>query len=229
MLFRSTYFESREDRKSQSRIDIVAVRWAKQIVSAGADRIITMDLHSAQIGGFFYPTPVDHLYASYNITPFIRGLRIPNLILVSPDTGGTARIEKYAKHLNVDGLAFISKKRPGPNVVSNMRLSGDVAGKNTLILDDLVDGGGTIELATQVLRDAGAKDIHAICIHGLLSGEAVNRIKKCNLKSFTITNTIPHSSLGPFIQIVSVTRVFARAINAAYTGKSISKLFIETK
>ncbi|MFA4936722.1 MAG: ribose-phosphate diphosphokinase [Patescibacteria group bacterium] len=227
-----TYFEGRDDRKSSPRMDITALRWANEIVNAGADRVITMDLHADQIVGFFDPIPVDHLFASLNLIPAIKRMHIKNLVLVSPDVGGSKRIEKYADYLNAVDIAFITKRRPRPNAIKEMRISGNVSGKNCLLLDDLIDTAGTFFNATTKLREMEANEIHACGIHSLMSGDAVRMIQKSKLTSLTVTDTIPLQPDADFhtkLNIISVTDIFAAAISAAHRGTSISHLFIENK
>ena len=164
----------RQDRKDQPRVSITAKLVANLITKAGADRVITMDLHAPQIQGFF-DIPVDHLYSSAVFMPFLRRKKIPNLAVVSPDVGGIKLARAYAKRLQSD-LILIDKRRPRPNVAEVMNIIGDVTGKNVLIVDDLVDIGGTFTNAVEALKKAGAKEVFGVCTHAVLSGNAIERI-----------------------------------------------------
>lgn len=186
---------ARQDRKVKPRVPITAKLVADLLVTAGAQRILTMDLHAGQIMGFFN-VPVDNLYARPVLLRYIRkrfGTR--DLCIVSPDAGGVARARAYAKRLDDAGLAIIDKRRAGPNEVAEMNVVGDVSGKSTIIIDDMVDTGGTLIKAAQALLDQGATSVAACCSHGVLSGDALERMKKSAVCELVLSDTIHHPQL----------------------------------
>ena len=223
---------SRQDRKSRSREPISARVFAASLESAGANRILTMDLHNDAIGGFFRSAIVDNLYARRVFIPHFReffkeALEKDDLIIVSPDAGGVVRAQSYAKRLMKAGdLAIVHKEREIPNQVSHMKLVGDVKGKIALIVDDMADTCGTLARAASLLMENGAKDVYATATHGLLSGDAIEKIDQSDIKKLFITDTIsadrPTSSK---VDIVSVGDVFGDAIERIETGESLSELF----
>ncbi|MBS4028494.1 MAG: ribose-phosphate pyrophosphokinase [Ignavibacteriales bacterium] len=213
----------RQDRKDQPRVSITAKLVANLITVAGADRIITMDLHAPQIQGFF-DIPVDHLYSSAVFMPFLRRKKIPNLGIVSPDVGGIKLARAYAKRLQAD-LILIDKRRPKPNVAELMNIIGDVKGKNLLIVDDLIDTGGTFTNAVDALKNAGAKDIYGVCTHAVLSKNAIERVNKSPVKKLFVTDSFPSKGIKGKIEILTVAKVFGDAIVRCHNNQSISSLF----
>ena len=183
------YGYARQDRKDKPRVPITAKLVADLISAAGADRILTMDLHASQIQGFF-DVPVDHLFAAPVLLDAIRELQIPDLVIVSPDAGGVERARAIAKRL-LAGLAILDKRRTGPNEAEVMHVIGEVSGRNVLIIDDIIDTAGTLTKAIAALRKEGAQRILAAGVHGVLSGPAIDRIMSSPLEQVLITNTTP--------------------------------------
>lgn len=214
---------ARQDRKDQPRVSITAKLIANLLEKAGADRVITMDLHAAQIQGFF-DIPVDHLYASPVFLKHIIDMKIPNLAVASPDVGGIKMARAYAKHLHAD-LILIDKRRPKPNVAEIMNIIGDVKDKNVLIVDDLIDTAGTFVNAVEALREKGALDIYGACVHPILSGNSLDRITNSSVKKVFISDTIHLATENPKIEIKSVASIFAEAIIRTNKNESISSLF----
>src|SRR5205809_5939550 len=193
------YGYGRSDKKDRPRVPIAAKLVANLLRTAGADRILTMDLHAAQIQGFF-DIPVDHLYAAPIVVEYFKNNPIENLSVVAPDTGGAERARAYAKRLNA-GLALCDKRRERPNEADVMNIVGDVKGKNCLIIDDMCDTGGTICKVAEALHKAGANEVYACFTHGVLSGRAADNIAGSHLKKVIVTNTIPIEKNGmPLIQ-----------------------------
>ena len=214
---------ARQDRKDQPRVSITAKLVANLITEAGADRVITMDLHASQIQGFF-DIPVDHLYGSAVFMKKFRKYKIPNLAVASPDVGGIKMARAYAKRLNAE-LIVIDKRRPRPNVAEVMNIIGEAKGKNILIIDDLIDTGGTFVQAVNALKAKGAKDIYGACTHAVFSGESVKKINQSALKKLYVSDTLPLSHSSPRIEIVSVASIFAESISRTNKNQSISSLF----
>ncbi len=214
---------ARQDRKDQPRVSITAKLVANLLATAGADRIITMDLHAPQIQGFF-DIPVDHLYSSAVLVKYFRRHRIPRLTVCSPDVGGIKMARAYAKRLEAD-LVLIDKRRPKQNEAEVMNIIGDVRGRNILIVDDLVDTAGTLCNAVRALKDNGAHDVYAAATHAVLSGSAVERLRTSGLKKIVVTDTLPLSSSLPMVEVESVSKIFAEAIKRTVKYKSISSLF----
>jgi len=214
---------ARQDRKDQPRVSITAKLVANLITQAGADRVITMDLHAPQIQGFF-DIPVDHLYSSAILVKHFKRMRLSNLAVASPDVGGIKMARAYAKRLEAD-LIVIDKRRPKQNEAEVMNIIGEARGKNILIVDDLVDTAGTLCNAVAAIRDAGAERIYAACTHPVLSGSAVARINASALAGIVVTDTLPVPEGSPKIAAESVSRVFAEAIKRSFKFKSISSLF----
>ncbi|HWR61925.1 MAG TPA: ribose-phosphate diphosphokinase [Clostridia bacterium] len=219
------YGYARQDRKSKSREPITAKLVANLIEAAGADRVITMDLHAPQIQGFF-DIPVDHLYASPLIVNYFINKKLNDIVVVSPDVGGVTRARSLATKLDAP-LAIIDKRRPRPNVSEVMNIIGDIADKDCIVIDDIVDTAGSIVNAAKVLKDMGAKDIYVACTHPVLSGPAFERIQDSVIKELIVTNTIPLPANKPVdkIKVLSVASLFAEAIKRIYEGLSLSKLF----
>lgn len=221
------YGYARQDRKDQPRVAITASLIAKLLQAAKADRILTMDLHTAQIQGYF-DIPVDHLYSSYVFTKHFRPLNGDNLVVVSPDVGGIPLARAYAQRLN-GGLAFIDKRRSGHNVAEVMHLIGDVNGKNILIVDDMVDTAGTMVKCIEKLRKNGCADIHIACTHPILSGQAIERLSGVEFKQFVVSDTVPlHQAArdSGMFTVISTAEVFGEAIRRIHYGESLSVLFI---
>ncbi|HYF81929.1 MAG TPA: ribose-phosphate diphosphokinase [Clostridia bacterium] len=219
------YGYARQDRKSKSREPITAKLVANLIEAAGADRVITMDLHAPQIQGFF-DIPVDHLYAAPLIVNYFRNKKLNDIVVVSPDVGGVTRARSLATKLDAP-LAIIDKRRPKPNVSEVMNIIGDIENRDCIIIDDIVDTAGSIVNAAKVLKDMGAKDIYVACTHPVLSGPAFERIQDSVIKELIVTNTIPLPANKPVDKIIvlSVASLFAEAIKRIYEGLSLSKLF----
>jgi len=221
------YGYARADRKDRPRVAITAKLVANLLTSVGADRIITMDLHASQIQGFF-DLPHDHLYSSVIFNRYFRTMNLDNLILVSPDVGSIKLARATASALDTD-LAIVDKRRPRANECKVMNLIGDVKDKNILIRDDMVDTGGSLCSAAHFLKESGAKDIYAAATHGVLSGDAIQRICDSPIKRMIITDSIDQSqrSLPDTFEILSCAELIAEAINRIFDEKSVSSLFKE--
>ncbi len=219
------YGYARQDRKDQPRVAITAKLIANLIVGAGANRALTMDLHAAQIQGFF-DIPFDHLYGSYVFTDYFRQKNIPDLVVAAPDVGGIRMARSYSKRLHA-GLALVDKRRPMPNRVEVMNIIGEVEGKNILFVDDIVDTAGTLTEAANAMLANGAKEIYAACSHALLSGDAVSKLMDSPIKELVVTDSlhIPEEKRFPKLTILSVASLFAQAIDRIHNEKSISILF----
>lgn len=214
---------ARQDRKDQPRVAITAKLIANLITEAGAERVLTMDLHAAQIQGFF-DIPFDHLYASPVFTRHFRRLELPDLTIASPDVGGLKLARAYAKRLDA-GLMFIDKRRPRPNVAEVMNVVGDAQGRNIIVVDDLIDTGGTFANAIHALKAAGAEKIYGACTHPVLSGRAFELLENAPVEGIFVTDTLPLRRTSPKIIVKSVAKVFAEAIMRINGNQSISKLF----
>lgn len=220
------YSYSRQDRKNKPRVPITARLVADLITRAGAHRILTMDLHAGQIQGFF-DIPVDNLYASPVLLPYIRERFDHDLVIVSPDAGGVPRARAYASRLKAT-LALIDKRRVDVNEAEAMNIIGEVAGKTAIVLDDMVDTAGTLVEATKTLLEKGAREVHACVTHAVLSGPAVERIEKSLLSSLVVTDTLPLKPQAAHcrkIEIVPSSRLFCQAIRSIHNEDSISNLF----
>lgn len=217
------YGYARQDRKDQPRVSVTAKLIANLITAAGADRVITMDLHAPQIQGFF-DMPVDHLYSSAVLVKHFKKQKIPNLAVASPDVGGIKMARAYAKRLEAD-LIVIDKRRPKPNEAEIMNIIGDVAGKNILIVDDLIDTAGTLCNAVKALKSAGARDTYAACTHAVLSGSALERINNSELKKIVVTDSLPVNGNSSKVVVESVAWIFAEAMKRTFKHMSISSLF----
>lgn len=217
---------ARQDRKDQPRVAIGAKLVANLLSAAGVTRIITMDLHADQIQGFF-DVPVDHLYASSIFIPYIRSLNLKNLTIAAPDVGGSKRANSYSKHLNCD-MVICYKQRAKANVVGSMTVIGDVEGKDIVLIDDLVDTGGTLAKAANMMMERGANSVRAICTHGVLSGDAYENIEKSALQELIITDTIPLKKESKKIKVLSVADLFADVFHSVIEFKSISEHFISS-
>jgi ribose-phosphate pyrophosphokinase len=218
---------ARQDKKDKPRVPIAAKLMADLLTAAGADRILTMDLHAAQIQGFFN-IPVDHLFAAPVILDAIRKLVPEELVIVSPDVGGLTRARAIAKRLDA-ALAVIDKRRTGKNETEILRVVGEVEGKDVLILDDIIDTAGTLVQAEAALRRQGARRTYAAAVHGVFSGPALERIEGSGLESLLVTNTIPVEAAMarcPRIKALSVAPLLGEAIKRIHDGASVSSLFV---
>jgi ribose-phosphate pyrophosphokinase len=214
---------ARQDRKDQPRVSITAKLVANLITEAGADRIITMDLHAPQLQGYF-DIPVDHLYSSAVLVKHFKKRRLKNLAVASPDVGGIKIARAYAKRLEAE-LVVIDKRRPRQNVAEVMNIIGDVQGRNILIVDDLVDTAGTLCNGVEALIKAGAGKVFAACTHPVLSGKAFERINASRIEKLLVTDSIPLKVTSPKIEVDSVAHIFAEAIKRTFHHQSISSLF----
>ena len=218
---------ARQDRKVVPRTSISAKMVSNLITKAGADRVVTLDLHSGQIQGFF-DIPVDNLFATPIFARHIKKrIKSRNLICVAPDVGGTARARALGKMLNV-GLAIVDKRRPSPGKSEVMNVIGNVNNKTCIIVDDIIDSGGTIVNAAKILKQKGAKDVHVYCSHGVLSGDAVEKIKKSSVKNLVITDTIDNSQKvkkAKNIEILTISNLVGEAIRRISNSTSVSDLF----
>jgi len=219
---------ARQDRKVAPRVPISAKLVADLITTAGASRILTMDLHSGQIQGFFN-IPVDNLYATPVLLQYLkRHLNRNEVTIVSPDAGGVERARDFATRLNVS-LAIIDKRRSGPNVVAEMNIIGEVKGQTAILLDDMVDTAGTLTMAAEALKREGAKRILGCCTHPVLSGPAIRRIKESPLEELIVTNSIPlraEAEKCKKIKVLSVAHLIGEAIRRTHMEKSVTSLFV---
>jgi ribose-phosphate pyrophosphokinase len=222
------YGYARQDRKVAPRAPITAKLVADVISVAGAHRVLTMDLHAGQIQGFF-DIPVDHLYSSPVLLEYVRSLGLADLVVVSPDAGGVERARSFAKKLGA-GLAIIDKRRISPNVVAeDMRIIGDVAGKPTVVVDDMIDTAGTLVQGLEALKKAGAGPIYACAAHPVFSGPAIERIAKAPCEKIIVTDTIPLSEAAracPKVVQLSVASLLGEAIKRIHHDESVSSLFV---
>ena len=219
---------ARADRKVAPRVPISAKLMANLITTAGANRVITMDLHAAQIQGFF-DIPVDHLYAAPILIDYLQKKNLKDLVVVSPDVGGVERARAFAKRLGSQ-LVIVDKRRPKPNEATIYNVIGDVEGKNAVILDDMVDTAGTLTKVAARLKKTGASKIYAFCAHGVLSGKARELIAKSPLEELIVTDSIPPLPALPGakskIKVLSIAALMGEAISRNHAGKSISALFV---
>ena len=211
---------ARQDRKDKPRVSIGAKLIADLLMVAGIDRLITMDLHADQIQGFF-DVPVDHLYASGVILPYLQSLKLDNLVIASPDVGGSKRANTYAKYLGCP-LVLCNKTRARANVVDTMQIIGDVAGKNVVIVDDMVDTAGTIAKAADIMKEAGALSVRACASHCVMSGPATERVNASALEEIVFTDSIPYSKDSSKVKQLSVADMFAETIRRVVSNESIS-------
>jgi len=218
------YGYARQDRKDRPRVAIAAKLTANLISSAGANRIITCDLHAGQIQGFF-DIPVDHLDSSAIFVPYIRELNLDNLVFAAPDVGGTGRARNFAKRFEVE-MVICDKHRKRANEIASMQVIGDVKGANVILVDDIVDTGGTLSRAAQVILEKGAQSVRAICTHPVLSGKAYETIESSLLEELVVTDSIPLKKESSKIKVLTVSDLFAKAIRNVHSHESISSLFI---
>ena len=215
---------ARQDRKDKPRVPIGAKLIAKLLETAGATRIITMDLHADQIQGFF-EKPVDHLFASTIFLPHIESLKLSNLTIASPDMGGSKRAYAYSKYLSSE-VVICYKQREKANKVSHMELIGNVKGKNVILVDDMVDTAGTLTKAASLMKERGAISVRAICTHALLSGDAYDKIEKSELEELIVTDSIAPRISHNKVKVLSCAPLFAEVMQNLHFNKSISSKFI---
>src|SRR6056300_1447295 len=215
---------ARQDRKDKPRVPIAAKLVAKMLETAGATRIITMDLHADQIQGFF-EKPVDHLFASTIFLPYLRSLNLPNLTIASPDMGGSKRAYAYSKALESE-VVICYKQREKANIISHMELIGEVKGKNVVLVDDMVDTAGTLTKAADLMIDRGALSVRAITTHALLSGDAYEKIEKSKLEELIVTDSIPLKQQSNKIRVLESAQLIADVMQRVQANESISSKFI---
>lgn len=215
---------ARQDRKDKPRVPIGAKLVAKLLESAGATRIMTMDLHADQIQGFF-EKPVDHLYASTIFLPYVKSLGLDKLTIASPDMGGSKRAYAYSKFLNSD-VVICYKQRKKANVIDTMELIGNVEGRNVILVDDMIDTGGTLAKAADMMLEKGALSVRAICTHAILSGDAYEKIENSAILELIVTDSIPLKRESSKIKVLSCTELFADVMHMVQSNKSISDKFI---
>ena len=215
---------ARQDRKDKPRVSIGAKLVADLLSAAGVNRVITMDLHADQIQGFFN-VPVDHLYASNVILPYLKSLNLKDLVVASPDVGGSKRANTYAKFLGCP-LVLCNKTRARANVVASMQIIGDVEGKNVVIVDDMVDTAGTITKAADIMKAAGAKTVRACASHCVMSGPASERVQESALEEIVFTDSIPYTRRCAKVKQLSVAELFAETIRRVINNESISDQYI---
>jgi len=221
------YGYGRQDRKDQPRVPISAKLVADLITTGGADRVLTMDLHAGQIQGFFN-IPVDHLYASPVLLEYVGQRGQQGRVVVSPDAGGVERARAFAKRLQAS-LAIIDKRREGPNESHVMHIIGEVAGRDALLLDDMIDTAGTIALGAQACMEHGARRVWSACTHPVLSGQALDRLNTSRLEEVVVTNTIPLNGKDrrcAKLKVLSVASLLAEAIKRIHEEESVSSLFV---
>ena len=215
---------ARQDRKDKPRVSIGAKLVADLLSVAGIDRLITMDLHADQIQGFFN-IPVDHLYASAVFLPYIESLKLKDLVIATPDVGGSKRASTFSKYLGVP-LVLCNKSREKANEVASMQIIGDVTDKNVVLVDDIVDTAGTITKAANIMLDAGAKSVRAIASHCVMSDPASFRVQESSLTEIVFTDSIPYSKKGAKVKQLSIADMFAETIKRVVNNESISSQYI---
>ena len=221
------YGYARQDRKDRPRVAIGSKLIANMLVSAGADRVITMDLHAPQIQGYF-DIPVDHLDSHAVFIPYIENLQLENLTFAAPDVGATNRIREIASYFNAE-MVICDKHRKKANEIASMVVIGDVTGKDIVIVDDICDTGGTLAKSAGLLKEKGANSVRALITHPVLSGKAYENIENSVLEELIVCNTIPLRKESPKIKMISVAELFAVAIRNAFENKSITSLFIHSQ
>ena len=221
------YGYARSDKKDRPRVPISAKLVANLLTTAGADRVLTIDLHAAQIQGFF-DIPVDHLYSAPVMIGYYQEHLMPKLTVVAPDTGGAERARAYAKRLNAE-LALCDKRREKPNVAEVMNVVGDVEGRSCLIVDDMCDTGGSLTKVSRALKEAGAGRVHACFTHAVLSGRAAQHLANSDIEQIVVTNTIPLNAKAAEmanIKVLSIAPLLAKAIKSIHEETSVSSLFV---
>lgn len=214
---------ARQDRKDKPRVSVASKLIANLLTAAGVQRVITIDLHADQIQAYF-DVPVDHIYASSIFTPYIESLNLPNLLMASPDTGGTRRAAAYAKFLNT-GFVICYKQRSKPNEIGKIELVGNVEGKDVILIDDIIDTGGSITKAGDLIMERGAASVRAFCTHPVFSGQAYEKIEKSKFTEVVVTDTLPLKHQSDKIKVLSTANLFAEVIRRALKTKSISSLY----
>ena len=214
---------ARADRKASPRVPITAKLASNLITEAGADRIMTVDLHAGQIQGFF-DIPVDHLRARKVFLDYFKNFNREDIVVISPDVGGVERARKFAARMDA-GLVIIDKRRPKANEAVVYNVIGDVKDKVAIIFDDIVDTAGTLTTVAQKIKERGAREIYAVCTHGLLSRNAMERINNSDIKKLIISDSLPIRDLGPKVDVLSVSYLLADAIKRNHDGRSISDMF----
>lgn len=215
---------ARQDRKDKPRVSIAAKLVADMLMTAGVDRVITMDLHADQIQGFFN-VPVDHLYASSVFIPYIQSLKLDNMVIATPDVGGAKRANSYAKYLDLP-LVLCHKQRAKANVVAKMTVIGEVKDKNVILIDDMCDTAGTIVKAASLMMENGAKSVRALCSHAIMSDPATERVNGSPLTEMIFTNSIPYRKHCDKCTIISVAKLFADTIRRVHDNESISSQYL---
>ncbi|MFT5955916.1 MAG: ribose-phosphate pyrophosphokinase, partial [Cyclobacteriaceae bacterium] len=215
------YGYARQDRKDRPRVAIAAKLMANLLSAAGAHRLMTMDLHAGQIQGFF-DIPVDHLDGSAIFVPYIKKLSLKNLVFASPDVGGSARARQYAKFFSAN-MVICDKHRKRANEIASMQVIGDVTGADVILVDDLIDTGGTLCKAAGIIKDKGAKSVRAVCTHGVLSGKAYENIEQSQLEELIISDSIPPKQEIEKIKVLTVADLFAKGIRRIHSHDSISE------
>jgi ribose-phosphate pyrophosphokinase len=215
---------ARQDRKDKPRVSIAAKLVANLFSASGADRLMTCDLHAGQIQGFF-DFPVDHLDGSAIFVPYLRSLHLDNLLFASPDVGGVSRARAFARHFQAD-IVVCDKHRKRANEIASMQVIGDVEGANVVLIDDLIDTGGTMCKAAEIIMEKGAKSVRAICTHPIMSNKAYENIENSVLQELVVSDTIPLKQHTPKIKVLTVAELFSKAIRNVHDHESISSLFI---
>ncbi|MDQ7779953.1 MAG: ribose-phosphate pyrophosphokinase [Planctomycetota bacterium] len=216
---------ARQDRKAEGRVPITAKLVANMISAAGTNRVVTIDLHAAQIQGFF-DIPVDHLFAAPVMIEYLSGLQLGKLSVVSTDVGGVKMARAYAKRLGA-GLAIVDKRRMGPQETDVAHVIGEVEGQNVVVVDDMMATGGSVVEAVKVLKQRGARDVYVCATHAVLAGNAVAKLEKAEIKQLIISDTIPlYGKERPFMKVLSVARLVAEAMRRIHNRESVSSLFL---
>ncbi|MGL6267351.1 MAG: ribose-phosphate pyrophosphokinase, partial [Chitinophagaceae bacterium] len=218
---------ARQDRKDKPRVAIGSKLVANLLTAAGADRVITMDLHAPQIQGYF-DIPVDHLDSSAIFIPYIQNLKLENLTFAAPDVGSANRIREMASYFNVE-MVICDKHRKRANEISSMVVIGDVTNRDVVLIDDICDTAGTLTKAAKLLKDKGARSVRALCTHPVLSGNAYTNIENSEMEELVVCDTIPLRAQNSKIKVLSVSELFASAIRNTYENKSIASLFIHSQ